>query len=260
MIRTPISCRLFSEIDTDFRFLTAFPALEFPETVRQPPARVGLRSEILRGRVLIFGRFTMSISASLQSRKFPRIGKVGITEVYIPCMAKSRTLDPIAQDCVAWCIYAEMDYRVARTLFNSGDAMLYFAAMTIGHHAVELYLKGALIKLGMKACDPKKATAFGIQTKDCVWGHGLYDLGVVLATRSPAFTLSVAIDVSGLPVVDAPTTIGEGLRFFDPYFSELRYPQKITRGGVSKDHGIILDAIVKELRPFLAAVPTNYLA
>jgi hypothetical protein len=175
-------------------------------------------------------------------------------------MAKSRALDPIAQDCVAWCIYAEMDYRVARTLFNSGDSMLYFAAMTIGHHAVELYLKGALIKLGMKACDPKKAASFGIQTKDCVWGHGLYDLGVVLATKSHGFNLSTAIDVSGFPVVNAPTTIGEGLKFFDPYFSELRYPQKITTGGVGKDHGIILNAIVKELRPFLAAVPGNYLA
>lgn len=174
-------------------------------------------------------------------------------------MAKPRTLDPIAQDCVAWCIYAEMDYRVARTLFNGGDSILYFAAMTIGHHAVELYLKGSLIKLGMKACDPKKAKSFGIETKDCIWGHGLYDLAVVLATKSPAFTLSTAIDISGYPVVNAPATIGEGLRFFDPYFSELRYPQKITTGGVGKDHGIILDAIVKELRPFLAAVPKNYL-
>jgi hypothetical protein len=185
---------------------------------------------------------------------------VGISGVYIPRMDELNSLDPITQDCVAWCIYAEMDYRVAKILFNSGDPMLYFAAMSVGHHALELFLKGAMIKLGMKACNPKKAKLFGFKESDCTWGHNLYDLGVTLATRDTAFNPNANIDVSGFPPINAPTTIGDGLKFFDPYFAELRYPRRITNGGVSKDHWIILDAIVKELRPFLAGVPKNYLS
>ena len=175
-------------------------------------------------------------------------------------MAATKVLDPIAQDPVAWCVFGEMDYRVSKRLFNSGDPMLYFAATIIGHHALELYLKGSLIKLGMKACDPKKAKSFGILRSDCVWGHDLGLLGQTLATKTSSFNLNTTIDVRGYPPVRAPGTIGEGLKFFDPYLSGLRYPKKITIGGVSKDHKIVLDAIVKELRPFLAAIPKNYMA
>lgn len=45
-------------------------------------------------------------------------------------------------------------------------------------------------------------------------------------------------------------TIKEGLGVFDPFFSELRYPQEMKNcDGLGGEHKELLDALVAELRP-----------
>jgi hypothetical protein len=44
--------------------------------------------------------------------------------------------------------WAAINYRAAETLFRADDPFLWFPAATLGHHALEMYLKSALIANG----------------------------------------------------------------------------------------------------------------
>ena len=46
-----------------------------------------------------------------------------------------------------------------------------------------------------------------------------------------------------------PMTVEAGFALFDPFFSELRYPQDLKKCGVSQDHKVVLDVLVARLRP-----------
>jgi hypothetical protein len=49
--------------------------------------------------------------------------------------------------------------------------------------------------------------------------------------------------------MEEPMTIKEGLAVFDPFFTELRYPQEMKNcDGLGEDHKYLLDALVAELR------------
>jgi hypothetical protein len=52
----------------------------------------------------------------------------------------------------------------------------------------------------------------------------------------------------------ATLTVEQGFEMFNPFFSELRYPQELTVGGVGEDDIIPLDELVKRLEPFLAKI------
>jgi HEPN domain-containing protein len=65
-------------------------------------------------------------------------------------------LDKYARDAALWRDWAAINYSAAKTLFESGDAFLLLPAATLGHHALEMYLKSALIAHGMTVFDPKK--------------------------------------------------------------------------------------------------------
>ena len=68
-------------------------------------------------------------------------------------MDMSITLDKYARDYAAWRDFAAIDYHAAIRLFEIDDPFMYFAATTLGHHALEMYLKSALILNGMAVFD-----------------------------------------------------------------------------------------------------------
>ena len=50
-------------------------------------------------------------------------------------------------------------------------------------------------------------------------------------------------------------TIEQGFELFDPFFSELRYPQELkTMGGVGENDKLPLAELVKTLQPFLEKI------
>jgi hypothetical protein len=162
-------------------------------------------------------------------------------------------LDRYARDYALWRDSASINYTAATTLFDTGDPLLMFPAATLGHHALEMYLKAGLIANGMTVFNPKdlKKLDAGITlaTADCAWGHNLVTLAETLARRNPAFDVSKQFDVVGYLTIKEPLTIREGLAIFDPFFSELRYPQEMkTCDGLGGEDRDLLDALVAELR------------
>lgn len=161
------------------------------------------------------------------------------------------TLDKYARDFKIWRDWASINYHAAKHLFDSGDPFLMFPASVLGHHALEMYLKSALIANGMTVFDPKKAKLLTpeVDPADCVWGHNLSSLAMILARRSPTFDISRQMNIVGSVTLSNPMTVEEGLRIFDPFFSELRYPQEVREfGGLGEDHRHLLEALVNELR------------
>ena len=75
---------------------------------------------------------------------------------------------------------------------------MYFPATVLGHHALEMYLKAALIRSGMTACNPRKIkfldSSIGITKQECAWGHDLIALAEELARIRPDFNTSTKWD------------------------------------------------------------------
>jgi len=167
--------------------------------------------------------------------------------------AASMKPDKYACDFRLWRDWAAIDYRAAKVLFQTNDPFLYFPAATLGHHALEMYLKSALIVNGMTVFDSKKIKLLDagiiLAEADCVWGHELIKLAEELARRNPDFDLSRQMDLVGYLTMKEPMTIREGLEVFEPFFSELRYPQAMNKvDGIGFEHEFLLDQLVGELR------------
>jgi hypothetical protein len=96
---------------------------------------------------------------------------------------QSPQLDKYAKDARAWQDCAKINYTASAHLFGSCSLFLYFTAATLGHHALEMYLKSALICEGMTVFNPVilKSLDPGLELtrSDCAWGHNL----VALAAR-----------------------------------------------------------------------------
>src|SRR5713226_6005382 len=78
----------------------------------------------------------------------------------------TKTKHPVAtsrfsSDSNTWLTWAEATYAGAQTLFRSDNALVWFPAAVLGHHALEMFLKAALIRKGHR-----------VNEKD-VWGHDL---------------------------------------------------------------------------------------
>jgi HEPN domain-containing protein len=131
--------------------------------------------------------------------------------------------DRYRNEPTAWLQLADNSLRGARLLHKEGDAFLWFPAALLGHHALEMFLKAALIRLGAKV-EPNGA-----------WGHDL----VKLAT---------SLDTGATP---ASPRFWETLKIFSNYFEELRYPQqpKEVRRLGEEEFDRLAEA-VKFLRPF----------
>jgi HEPN domain-containing protein len=125
-------------------------------------------------------------------------------------------------DAPTWLQWAEQTYAGAHILFNDGNPFLWFPAAFLGHQALEMFLKAALIKQGRRVI------------KGDVWGHNLVDLASELGKTGAVFPFGFLAD----------------LQRFNDCFDELRYPHpaiKVQELGAIE--GELLDALVQILRP-----------
>lgn len=131
-------------------------------------------------------------------------------------------VDKYSKDAQHWKLAAEFTYSGAVELFRSRNAVVLFPAAILGHHALELLLKSALIRAGH------------VVGKGDIWGHVLVDLAQKLAK-----------EVSGFP-----NHIMPDLALFDTHFDELRYPRPLSIAGLGMEEGYLLDRLIAVLRPF----------
>jgi hypothetical protein len=169
--------------------------------------------------------------------------------------------DKYAKDARAWRDLARFTYTASRTLFTSdNNIVLCFPAATLGHHALEMFLKAALICEGFTVFNPSKIKeldpSVSLTAADCAWGHKLVVLARQLARKRPDFDLSDTTKITGYWYYKLPMTVERGFAMFDPFFSELRYPQALRKlEGVGPDDVVVLDALVAALRPFITIAP-----
>lgn len=172
---------------------------------------------------------------------------------------QSPQLDKYARDARAWRDWAKVNHSASAHLFSSGNPLLYLPAATLGHHALEVYLKSALICEGKTVFNPiiLKSLDPGITLKrsDCAWGHCLVDLAEQLAGKRSDFNFNAEMDIRECRTLLMPMTMRAGFALFDPFVSELRYPQELKKlGGVGEDEKLVLDVLVTRLQPFLSHV------
>ena len=80
--------------------------------------------------------------------------------------------------------------------------------------------------------------------------HSLGSLAKQLSARRPEFDLSAKMDVR--TVLGEPLTVEQALAMFDPFFSELRYPQELKNiSGFGEHELYILEGLVSRLVPFI---------
>ena len=168
-------------------------------------------------------------------------------------------LDRYARDARAWQDWAAINHAASQLLFANGNPSLYFPAVTLGHHTLEMYLKAVLIGEGMTVFDPKQVKKLdpevGLTADRCAWGHNLVALAQLLAAKRRDFNLSAEIYVPSL-VLKMPMELLAAFELFDPFFSELRYPMELQKiAGFGDEEGLVLDALVDRLLPFLKNVP-----
>jgi hypothetical protein len=172
-------------------------------------------------------------------------------------MGKKLTLDKYARDAHAWRQAADLYYTATATLYESNNLFMYLPAATMGHHTLERYLKAALISAGVTVCPDKVADANGISKADYVWGHKLTDLAKMLRKKRATFDPNMHI---GFPVSifdNVKPTFIEGLRHFESYFDELRYPQELSKmEGAGMHEFDLLNCMADILRP-LSDPPTK---
>src|SRR5437867_2990678 len=108
-------------------------------------------------------------------------------------------IDKYARDAEAWRTEAEATFDAATLLFRHNFSF-WFSASILGHHALEMLLKSALIRTGYTVANGKQEDGY-------VWGHDLGQLARLLASKRPGFSPHLT-----------------HLARFDA-FQELRYPQ-----------------------------------
>ncbi len=119
-----------------------------------------------------------------------------------------------------------------------------------------MYLKSALICEGMTVFNPiilkSLDPGFALTRSNCAWGHGLVALAQQLSKKRPDFHLGAEMNIPEGLALPMPMKLEAGFALFDPFFSELRYPQELKKlGGVGQDEKFILDELVRRLQPFL---------
>ena len=171
---------------------------------------------------------------------------------------KCITPDKYAQDARAWKDLADTNYAASKTLFIHAmeKPTLYFVAVALGHLALEMLLKTALICKGMTVFNPKHLKSLDplidLKESDCVWGHGLVELARTLAQRDAGFDLSAKLPFCGV-VFETPLTVEEGFELFAPFFSELRYPQELKKiVGFGGEESCLLEELACYIEPFIA--------
>lgn len=131
---------------------------------------------------------------------------------------RTMKLDKYARDARAWRDFAKVAYTGSGHLFGSGNLFLVFPAATLGHHALEMYLKAALITEGLTIFDPWKLeyldASLKLEAKDCAWDHKLVRLARQLAEKRPDFDLKATL-TTFLPWTQSkPLTLEQGFAIF----------------------------------------------
>jgi hypothetical protein len=125
-------------------------------------------------------------------------------------------LDMYAKDAREWRNDAEGAFLAATLLFACTDPRVWFSASLVSHHAIEMMLKSALIRVGFVVTQERAEL-------NHVWGHSLIKLADKLAERVPKFRAVLEQKPSG-----GTETNRDYLATFDAYFSEFRYPKAPT--------------------------------
>ena len=102
--------------------------------------------------------------------------------------------DKYAQNARAWKDSADIAYRAATRLFETRDLLLIFPAATLAHHALEMYLKAALICDGFTVFNPREIRhldpSISLEESDCAWDHNLVTLARQLTSSKSGPTLT----------------------------------------------------------------------
>jgi hypothetical protein len=171
---------------------------------------------------------------------------------------QSPQLDKYARDARAWKDCAEINYTASVQLFGSHNLFVYFTAATLAHHALEMYLKSALICEGMTVFNPvilkSLDPGYALTRSNCAWGHCLVDLATRLSKKRADLNLRAEMNIPECPSLLMPMTLEAGFALFDPFFSELRYPRDLKKCSVSQDLKVVLDVLVARLRPLSGKV------
>src|ERR1700677_2149750 len=102
-------------------------------------------------------------------------------------------------DPIWWFQSAENMRKGAAELFHSVYPLLWFPAVLLGHQALEMFLKAALIRQGLKIDRRRRVRE--------TWGHKLTSLGKQLTADGKCKLNDDCFEV---------------LQIFDEYFQELR--------------------------------------
>jgi len=164
-------------------------------------------------------------------------------------------LDKYAKDARAWSDWSRINYTASLELFKSDNLVLWFPAAVLGHHALEMYLKTALICEGMTRFDPKLIPkldpTIGLTKADCAWGHELVKLAEQLSYKRDDFDLATPLNLPPFPIPDMPNSLRDGFDFFEPFSSELPYPKEMQRlSGVGQEQALVLVQLFMLLQPF----------
>jgi hypothetical protein len=80
----------------------------------------------------------------------------------------------------------------------------------------------------------------------CAWGHNLV-VAERLAEKRSDLNLDAEMNIRKCRTLRVPMTLRAGFALFDPFFSELRYPQELKKlGGVGEDEKLVLDVLAQE--------------
>lgn len=168
-------------------------------------------------------------------------------------------LDKHARNARTWLDGAKVTYAASTHLFDSRNPILYYPAATLAHHALEMFLKSALICEGMTVFNPvilkSLDPGYTLTRANCAWGHSLLELTRRLAEKRTDFRLRAEMDIRECRELLMPMSLQTGFELFDRFHSDLCSPQEDKQStAVSSDHKRVLDVLVLTLQPFLSKV------
>jgi HEPN domain-containing protein len=145
-------------------------------------------------------------------------------------------IDKYTQDAQEWRMAAEHTFEAATLLFNLNNPYVWFSATLLGHHALEMLLKSALLREGCKIA------------KGDVWGHNLEKLAKLLASKRQDFSLKISFHPE-MPLLSRKTYLAR----YDVFFDELRYPNatpNVDSLGPGRAEAELLAELMDGIRPF----------
>ncbi len=152
-----------------------------------------------------------------------------------------RKIDEFAANAAEWVNAAMGAFEAAKLLFYIENPRLWFSAAILGHHALEMLLKAALIQEGFTVAKGKPWDGF-------VWGHKTEELAQLLHTKRPEFSINIPDKWDFL--FDCPTYLAR----YDAFFDELRYPtsplQRVETLGPGAEEIELLAELVHLILPF----------